>query len=63
MGFIGPFGQETKGLHGLLLQTNQLEKLEAARTAYLRLTILTFSHLSLPLLTFPYLPSGSWALT
>ena len=35
---------------------NQLEKLEAARSAYLCLPFLTFPYLSLPFLTFPYLP-------
>ena len=34
---------------------NQLEKLEAARSAYLWLPFLTFPYLSLPILPFPYL--------
>ena len=34
---------------------NQLEKLEAARSAYLCLPSLTFPYLSLPFLTFPNL--------
>ena len=35
---------------------NQLEELEAARTAYLWLPILTSGYLSLPLVISPYLP-------
>ena len=37
-----------------LIGLNQLEKLEAAKTAYLWLPFLTFSYLSLPILTVPY---------
>ena len=39
----------------IILFDNQLEKLEAARSAYLFLPFLTFPYLSLPFLTFPYL--------
>ena len=37
------------------LNSNQLEKLECAKAAYLSLPFLSFPYISLPFLTFPYL--------
>ena len=42
-------------VEAMLPYMNQLEKLEAARSAYLCLPFLTYPYLSLPFLTFPYL--------
>ena len=47
--------------------TNQLEKLEAARSAdlwlpYLSVPFINFPYLYLPFITFPYLPYVSWVL-
>ena len=40
---------------GVLQDNIQLEKLEAAKAAYLWLPFLTFGYLFLPLVNFPYL--------
>ena len=49
------------------MKRNQLEKLEAARSAYLELPLVTFGYLWLPLVTLDYLwlplvTGPNWAL-
>ena len=46
-------GRQGRALEAINL--NQLEKLEAAKAAYLWLPLVTFPYLTLPFLTFPYL--------